>query len=180
MKTSKKVWLCITGILLIALGVYCIMKPNFTLVSVAWVLGFLTLLTGISKMMFTFRTQAFIPNSGTRMLSALLDVFFGCFFLFNLMSTAVTLPFVFALWVIIEGISVVVLSFDYKKVGFPSWWALLLLGLVGIVLGFLGLKNMEATAVSLSVLIGIAVILFGVAHILAVVGVSRFEKAIKG
>lgn len=180
MKTSKKVWLCITGILLIALGIYCIMKPNFTLVSAAWVMGLLTLLTGISKMMFTFRTQAFIPNSGTRMLSALLDVFFGCFFLFNLMSTAVTLPFVFALWVIIEGISVVVLSFDYKKVGFPSWWALLLLGLVGIVLGFLGLKNMEATAVTLSVLIGIAVILFGVAHILAVVGVSRFEKAIKG
>lgn len=180
MKTSKKVWLCITGILLIALGVYCIMKPNFTLVSAAWVMGLLTLLTGISKMMFTFRTQAFIPNSGTRMLSALLDVFFGCFFLFNLMSTAVTLPFVFALWVIIEGISVVVLSFDYKKVGFPSWWALLLLGLVGIVLGFLGLKNMEATAVTLSALIGIAVILFGVAHILAVVGVSRFEKAIKG
>ena len=180
MKTSKKVWLCITGILLIALGFYCIMKPNFTLVSAAWVMGLLTLLTGISKMMFTFRTQAFIPNSGTRMLSALLDVFFGCFFLFNLMSTAVTLPFVFALWVIIEGISVVVLSFDYKKVGFPSWWALLLLGLVGIVLGFLGLKNMEATAVTLSVLIGIAVILFGVAHILAVVGVGRFEKAIKG
>lgn len=180
MKTSKKVWLCITGILLIALGVYCIMKPNFTLVSAAWVLGLLTLLTGISKMMFTFRTQAFIPNSGTRMLSALLDVFFGCFFLFNILSTAVALPFVFALWVIIEGISVVVLSFDYKKIGFPSWWALLLLGIVGIVLGFLGLKNMEATAVTLSVLIGIAVILFGVAHIFALVGVNRFEKAIKG
>ena len=178
MKTSKKIWLCIAGILLIALGVYCILKPNITLVSAAWFLGIMTLLTGVSKMVFTFRTQAFIPNSGTRMLSALLDVFFGCFFLFNLIGTAMSLPFVFILWVIIEGISIVVLSFDYKKVGFPSWWALLLLGIVGIVFGILGLKNMEVTAVTLSVLIGIAVILFGLAHILAVAGVNRFEKAV--
>ena len=105
MKTGKKIWLCIAGILLIALGVYFIINPDVTLVSAATVLGFFTLFTGISKLMFTFRTQAFIPNSGTRMLSALLDIFFGCFFLFNLLGTALSLPFVFAIWVIIEGIS---------------------------------------------------------------------------
>lgn len=179
MKTSKKVWLCITGILLIALGVYFIINPNITLVSAAWVLGFLTLFTGISKLVFTFRTQAFIPNSGTRMLSALLDIFFGCFFLFHLMGTAVSLPFVFVIWVIMEGISVIVLSFDYKKIGFPYWWTLLLLGIIGVVLGFFGLKNLDVAAVTLSVLISIAVILFGVAHILAVAGVNRFEKAVE-
>lgn len=178
MKTSKKIWLCIAGILLIVLGVYCIVKPNITLVNAVWFLGIVTLLTGISKMIFTFRTQAFMPNSGTRMLTALLDIFFGLFFLFNIMSTAISLPFVFALWVIIEGISVIVLSFDYKKVGFQYWWALLLLGIVGVVLGILGFKNMDVTAVTLSTLIGIAVILFGLAHILAVVGVNKFEKAV--
>ncbi len=178
MKTGKKIWLCIAGILLIVLGVYCIVKPNITLVNAAWFLGIVTLLTGISKMIFTFRTQAFMLNSGTRMLTALLDIFFGLFFLFNIMSTAISLPFVFALWVIIEGISVIVLSFDYKKVGFQYWWALLLLGIVGVVLGILGFKNMDVTAVTLSTLIGIAVILFGLAHILAVVGVNKFEKAV--
>ena len=179
MKNGKKIWLCITGILLIALGVYLIINPNITLVSAAYVLGFLTLATGIFKLVFTFRTQAFMPNSGTRMLSALLDIFFGCFFLFNLLGTAASLPFVFAIWVIIEGVSVIVASFDDKKVGFPYWWALLLLGIVGVVLGILGLKNMEATAVTLSTLISISVILFGLAHILAVAGVNRFEKTVK-
>lgn len=179
MKNGKKIWLCITGILLIALGVYLIINPNITLVSAAYVLGFLTLATGIFKLVFTFRTQAFMPNSGTRMLSALLDIFFGCFFLFNLLGTAASLPFVFAIWVIIEGVSVIVASFDYKKVGFPYWWALLLLGIVGVVLGILGLKNMEVTAVTLSTLISISVILFGLAHILAVAGVTRFENAVK-
>jgi uncharacterized membrane protein HdeD (DUF308 family) len=179
MKTGKKLWICLAGILLIALGVYFIINPNITLVSAAYVLGFLTLFTGISKLIFTFRTQAFMPNSGTRMLTALLDIFFGCFFLFNLLGTAMSLPLVFAIWVIIEGISILVTSFDYKKVGFPYWWILLLLGIIGIVLGVLGLMNMEATAVTLSVLISIAVILFGLAHILAVAGINRFEKQIE-
>ena len=179
MKNGKKIWLCITGILLIALGVYLIINPNITLVSAAYVLGFLTLATGIFKLVFTFRTQAFMPNSGTRMLSALLDIFFGCFFLFNLLGTAASLPFVFAIWVIIEGVSVIVASFDYKKVGFPYWWALLLLGIIGVLLGILGFRNMDVTAVTLSTLISISVILFGVAHILAVAGVNRFEKNIK-
>ena len=179
MNKGKKIWLCIAGILLIALGVYFIINPNVTLVSAAWVLGFLTLFTGISKLVFTFRTQAFMPNSGTRMLMGLLDVFFGCFFLFNLFGTAISLPFVFAIWVIIEGVSIFVASFDYKKVGFPYWWALMLLGIVGVVLGILGLRNMDITAVTLSVLISISVILFGLAHILAVAGVNRFEKEVK-
>ena len=85
----------------------------------------------------------------------------------------------FAIWVIIEGISVFVASFDYKKVGFPYWWALMLLGIVGIVLGICGIMNMEVTAVTLSVLISIPVILFGLANILAVAGVNRFEKDVK-
>lgn len=70
MKTSTKIWLCVAGLLLIILGVVCIAKPDITLVSAAWVLGCFTLIAGISKLIFTFRTQAFLPNSGTRALSA--------------------------------------------------------------------------------------------------------------
>lgn len=179
MKTGQKIWLCIAGILLIALGVICIIKPNITLLSAAWILGLLTLFTGISKMIFVFRTQSFMPNSGSRILIALLEIFFGFFLLSNILGTAVSLPVVFALWVIIEGVSAAVQSFDYKKVGFSYWWAILLLGIVGAVLGFMGLKNLDVTANVLTTLIGIAIILTGLAHILAVAGMNHFEKSVK-
>ena len=110
------------------------------------------------------------------MLSALLDIFFGCFFLFNILGTAVSLPVVFAIWVMIQGIVIAVQSFDYKKVGFPYWWALLILGVAGAVLGFFGLRNLDVAAVTLSTLIGIAIIANGLAYICAVAGVNRFEK----
>lgn len=178
MKTSTKIWLCVAGLFLIALGVVCIAKPDITLVSAAWLLGCLTLIAGISKLIFTFRTQAFLPNSGTRALSAILDIFFGCFFLFNVLGTAVSLPVVFALWVMIEGIFIAVQSFDYKRVGFPMWWILLLLGIGGAVLGFFGLRNLDVTADVLSAIIGLGIIANGLAYILAVVGVNRFEKRV--
>lgn len=85
----------------------------------------------------------------------------------------------FACWVIIEGISVAVQSFDYKKLGFPSWWAILILGIIGAVIGFFGLKNLDFTAKTISTLIGISIIVSGLAHIVAVMGVNRIEKAIK-
>ena len=178
MKTSTKIWLCIAGLLLIILGVVCIAKPDITLVSAAWVLGCLALIAGITKLVFTLRTQAFLPNSGTRMLSALLDIFFGCFFLFNILGTAISLPVVFAIWVMIEGVVIAVQSFDYKKVGFPMWWVLLLLGVGAAVLGYFGLKNLDVTAGVLSAIIGIGIIANGLAYIFAVVGVNRFEKRV--
>ena len=176
MKTSTKIWLCIAGLLLIILGVVCIAKPDITLVSAAWTLGCLTLSAGMAKMVFTLKTQAFLPNSGTRMLSALLDIFFGCFFLFNILGTAISLPVVFAIWVMVEGIVIAVQSFDYKTVGFPQWWVLLILGICGAVLGFFGLRNLDVTAGVLSTIIGLGIIANGLAYILAVVGINRFEK----
>ena len=176
MKTSTKIWLCIAGLLLIILGVVCIAKPDITLLSAAWTLGCLTLIAGMAKMVFTLKTQAFLPNSGTRMLSALLDIFFGCFFLFNILGTAISLPVVFAIWVMVEGIVIAVQSFDYKAVEFPQWWVLLILGVCGAVLGFFGLRNLDVIAGVLSTIIGLGIIANGLAYILAVVGINRFEK----
>ena len=104
MKTSTKIWLCITGALLIALGVVCICNPAETLFATAWLIGCLTLFSGIAKLIFTFRTQAFLPNSGSRMLSGFLDIIIGCIFLGHNFFVALSLPVVFAVWVMIEGI----------------------------------------------------------------------------
>lgn len=179
MKTSTKIWLCIAGVLLIALGIVCICNPSNTLFAAAWMIGCFTLLAGITKLIFTLKTQLFLPNSGTRMLSAILGIIIGCIFLAHNLFVAFSLPVVFAAWVMVEGIIIAIDSFDFKRVGFPSWWCLLLLGIAGAVLGGLGLRNPVASAKMLSTLIGIGIILNGIAYIVAVAGINRFEKKVE-
>ena len=178
MKKSTKIWLVISGILLIILGVFCIAKPGNTLVASAWLLGCFTLISGISKLIFTFKTQRFMPNSGSRMLSAILQIFIGCFFLFDLLDTAVAIPVVFSLWIMFEGITIAIQSFDYKKVGFGQWWAMLILGIVGAILGMYGMINPVFSGTVLSTLIGLGIIAFGVAYLMGFVGIKKFEKAL--
>ena len=179
MKTSTKIWLAIAGILLIALGVICLMKPLATLLTIAWLIGIITLISGFSKLIFTFRTQSVLPNSGTRMLSAILLIVLGFFLLGHRLFVSSTLPVIFALWVIIEGITIAVQSFDYKRAGFTFWWGLLLMGICAAVLGFLGMRNPVASAQTLSALIGLGIIVLGVSYLLALLGIKKFERMAK-
>ena len=168
MKTSTKIWLAIAGILLVVLGVLCISRPAATLFTTAWLIG-----------LFTLRTQAFLPNSGTRALSAILEIIIGIIFLANNVFLAFSLPVIFAMWITIESVIIVVNSFDYKRVGFPGWWGILLLGICGIVLGILGLRNPDVTAATLSTLIGLGVIAMGASYLIALLGIQKFENRVK-
>ena len=179
MKTSTKIWLAIAGILLVVLGVLCISRPAATLFTTAWLIGLFTLFAGVSKLMFTLRTQAFLPNSGTRALSAILEIIIGIIFLANSVFLAFSLPVIFAMWITIESVIIVVNSFDYKRVGFPGWWGILLLGICGVVLGILGLRNPDVTAATLSTLIGLGVIAMGASYLIALLGIQKFENRVK-
>ena len=179
MEKSSKIWLGISGVLLVALGIMCICEPAATLFATAWTIGCFTLMAGIFKLIFTFKTQKFLPNSASRVLSAIFEIIIGIIFLCINLFVAATLPVIFVVWVLVESIFVAIHSFDYKKFGFPYWWALLLIGIVGVVLGVLGLRNTDVSAVTLSTLIGTAILLIGAGYLVALFGINRFEKSLQ-
>ena len=88
----------------------------------------------------------------------------------------ISLPIIFASWILIEGIILAVQSFDYKQLGFSAWWSVLLLGIAGAVLGFLGLKNPDVAGTALSWIIGLGIISAGVAYLLALFGINRVKQ----
>ena len=178
MEKSTKIWLFISGVLLIALGILCIARPAATLFATAWLIGCFTLFSGISRLVFTFRTERFLPNSGTRLLSALLQILLGVLFLCNNLFVAISIPIVFAMWVFIEGIIIFIQSFDFKKVGFSSWWTLMLLGIAIAALGVLGLYYLETTGNIVAILIGVGIIAMGIAYLVAFSGIHKFDKEV--
>lgn len=166
------------GVLFIIVGIACICSPTETLFTLAWLIGIFTLLSGIAKLIFTFRTEGFLPNSGSRALSAVLQIILGCIILGNEIFVAISIPIIFALWLLIESVVIAVQSFDYKKAGFPHWWCILLLSIVGAILGVQGLKNPDVTAATLSLFIGIGIMAIGGAYIMALRGIHKFEKKV--
>ena len=178
MKTTK-IFLCISGILMICLGILCLCYPVGALFTSAWMIGVTTLAMGISSMVFTLRTQRFLPNSGTRMLSSLIEILIGIFFLAHPVSLTAALPFVFSFWVVVESINLCIQAFDYKKVGYGAWWAMLLLGIGGVVLGIVSFNYPIASGKTLAFIIGIGIILIGIAELMTYWGIKRFENNMK-
>ena len=176
---NTKIWLAVTGILLVILGILCIVYPTATLFTLAWMIGLFTLCTGISKFIFAIKTRNMLPNSGVRILSGLLQIIIGVLFLANTFFVGLSLAIIFAMWVLFESVLIAVQSFDYKKVGYNGWWMMLLFGIAGMLLGIAGLFNPDLSADWLSILIGIAIIAMGAAHLFGYNGINKFEKFMK-
>lgn len=179
MKKSIKTLLAITGSLLVVLGIVCICYPAETLTSLAWIIGLLTLCSGIFSFVFSLKAQHFIPNAGTMMLRSILMLIIAVFFLSHNSALTAAIPLACAFWIVFEGTSFAIQSFDFKKAGFPHWWLMLLLGLCGICLGFFAFRQPVATGMTISILIGLGIISNGINRFVALFGISRFEKALE-
>ena len=179
MRNSIKILIAVTGILFILLGILCLAKPGAALFSMAWLMGIITLTSGIVELIAVLYLQRFLPNSGTRVLSAVFQIIVGCILLGNQMLVAASLPVIFTLWIMVEGIIIAVKAFDYKQVEFKFWWCILILGIGGAVLGFLGLRDPAAAGKTLSILVGIGVISEGISFLVTLGGIKRFENNVK-
>ena len=169
--------MCLAGIALVVLGVLCIMYPGNTLLSLAWAFGLMLIVTGCSTFGAWATLRHVNPFNGLTFLAALMQVFLGIVLIINPAPLAVALPFIFAFWVMYEGIGLMVDSFNYKRLGWDKWWVLCLLSVLIICAGCYGLFcNPAASAATLAWLVGLGIILDGVGSWLKVAAVNRVEK----
>ena len=108
MLTSRKIYMGITGAALVALGIICIAKPIATVISLAWVLGLVTLASGISTFLNWINLRRDFPQSGSIFLSSMMQIILGVIFLRHDLALASILPLTFAFFLIIEGINLAI------------------------------------------------------------------------
>ena len=99
------------------------------------------------------------------MLGGLLDIFVGVIFVGNLGVTAASIPVIFALWCLAVGIIQVVTAYQMSKLG-ASWKWTSVAGILGILFAFLILAYPSIGAFTLTALMGLYVILYGVVEII--------------
>ncbi len=177
MKKSTKIWMCLAGVALVVLGVLCIMYPGDTILTLAWALGLMLIISGCSTFGAWATLRAINPYSGLTFLTALLQVILGIVLVINPAPLAIALPFIFAFWVLYEGIGLLVDSFNYKRLGWSKWWVLCLISVLVICAGCYGLfGDPIASAKTLAWLVGIGIILDGAGNWIEVAAVNRVEK----
>ncbi len=176
---KARIYLYVTAVLLIALGVVCIANPDASFLSTAWLMGLLVLLGGITSMVMGLTTGRLLPNAGLTTLTGLMQIILGIMLLGNGMLASGTLIVVFVMWVMFEGVSLAVNAIDYKRFGFSGWWVMLLLGVCAVVLGFFALRNPEATASTIGLLVGIAIVANGMVRLVAAYAMKKIGNRIR-
>jgi len=125
----------ISGILLIAAGIYCLCNQDVAAMSAGIILGLFMLASGVVMIVIYSGTRRFILGAGWLLLDGIITVIFSLFLLTNQWLSMMSLPFMLTLWLILSGVSKAVSSFDLKRLGLRGWGWFLATGLLLLVFG---------------------------------------------
>jgi len=144
------------GILMILAGVWVALNPDAVLLATALYLGVAFLLGGIGYLS-VFGTL----KSGGFLALGLLDIIVGLVLITNLGVTAASLTVLLALWVVCVGVIQIAFAMDVRSAGLKSWTWTLVSGIAGLVFGVLILAHPAIGAFTISLMLGIYLILYG-------------------
>ncbi len=154
------IWHLFAGILMVVLGTYVWFNPFISLLALSLYIGIALIVIGAG-----YIGSSMSLESGWFMFVGLIDIIVGIILVSNLGVSAATLPIIFALWSISVGAVQLVSSYHLSKNNLPWGWSLSL-GLLGIIFGFLILQYPNLGAVTISTLLGLYIVLYGILEII--------------
>ncbi len=173
MSTSSKICIALSGLLFIIAGILCLTSTEATMLSLAWILGFFTLVSGILVLYFYFKGFHVVPGSSYVLFTAVADIIIGIIFLGNQIFVAAAIPFVFAAWILVAGIQAVIHAFDFKKAGYFGWKMLLTFGILTVIFAVCSFIDPAISAFTITFMVGFALIARGVNRFVFLAGVNK-------
>lgn len=150
------------GVILILSGIFCFANPGETFISIAFLLGCATLLSGLSGTFAYIWISRKREISNSLMIEGLLSIILGILVLSNQLLADAAIPVFFGMWVLFSGIIRVVEAFARRKSGRAELIWILLLGLIGVAAGLYAFFNTVLFAFSVVMLVGILFVVQGV------------------
>ena len=163
--TSRVLWV-IAGVLLVIAGIACLRNPGAALTSMTAILGIAMLFSGIVDIVIFATAHNYMAGSGWFLLDGILTVLLSLFVLGNGWFTALTLPFIFGMWLIFSGITKFVNSFDLQRLGVRGWGWFTAIGALLACAGFLSFLSPISSIVAMTTIVGVFLILQGIASIM--------------
>lgn len=157
----------IIGILMVIAGIMCLKNPILSAQTLVFFFAFIAIMRGIYQLTIRSRFEAFVGLNGTwSIFIGIINIIAGAFLLFNSMFGVALIPFIFAVWFIVESITLIVIAFQFRFIETnASFWGTLVLGILGVTLGIFLLRNPNTALISTAVLVTTYFIIIGVSYV---------------
>lgn len=153
----------IIGLLFIIVGFIAFWDPVGDLMGLTVVFGIVAFMKGIYELFFRDAVKQFTDiNAPALTVMGVLDIIIGVLFLFNLYQGMMLLPYLFAIWIILEAIFNLFLLNFYKAQGKGQFWFALIVSILSIIIGILLFIDPIVSTLTLSFLVGIYLVWFGI------------------
>ena len=173
--TDAVIWL---SILAIILGIILIAYPGSTLIAMGIMLGVYLVLQGINLIVFDIRSRRYyLPMEGM-LWEGVLTIVFGVLLMIYPASLAITLGITIGIWLIVSGVSGIKTSLTLKNEDGP-WVLMIILNVIDIVFGVIMFFAPLSATASITVLVGIALIVHSVIRLVDVFTVKKNVKELR-
>ncbi len=130
-------WLpVLRGVLMVVLGLLLLVEPLGTLVALVWVFGVFAVVDGAVVLMQALLARG-RPGFGWLVAEGLVSIGFGALIMLWPDVTALVLFYLLALWVLVLGVTAVVVAVTQYRARDLTWSGTLVFGLIGFLFGLL-------------------------------------------
>ena len=152
-------WHLLAGVLMIILGFYVWFNPFVSLIALSLYVGAALIIIGAGYVVSSLSVE-----SGWFMFVGLIDIIIGIILVANIGITAATLPIIFGLWCLVVGAVQIVSAYHLLRRR-QTWGWSMALGILGILFGFFVLYFPAVGMVTISSLLGLYIIIYGILEI---------------
>ena len=171
-------WFIIYGVLLALLGVIAILLPGLATLAIELTLGWLLVLGGAFGLIAVISSGRSAPGFWWNLITAIICILAGLSLLIRPLSGVLTLTIILAAYLLASGVAQIIQAFQYRKEIPSAWTWMLISGVVNLALGLIIVLGLPGTAIwVLGLLVGINLVMTGIAIVAAAVCVRRMADA---
>ena len=157
----------ITSSILILLGLVLVVKSEETLKVISYLVGGVLITLGIVAFIKFFKnSEKNIPDNFD-IIYGIVTIVFGIFIIINPKLVASIIPFVLGAWILFKSAFKVAYGFELKGKNNPIWKPTLITSGISALVGIIIIFNPFKTASIVFMLIGIALIAYGIMDIIS-------------
>lgn len=165
-KRLKNWWLLlIKGLILIALSILIFKRTEESIMAISMFLGSGLILMGIILLIISLEMKKAMENWTWRLSEGLMDIVFGFFLLAHPGITVVVIPIFIGFWIIFYGVLMLSGALQFSDQRKVEKKGVILFAILTIVLGLLVSFNPRVGPVTMGILIGVPVLIIGLANI---------------